>query len=138
MTDKMKPQQDLDEAMLALREEYEQTTVPIEDQPKPKQGKELKGRRFPKVVSYLMGAVAVMMLVAAVFLFNMQNGPSRDVAETNVANVAVETAVDPDTNQPIPTPPLLVAPPPPPQDAIPLPPEPTPWPTPPIAPDSQG
>ena len=75
MTDKMKPKQDLDEAMLALREEYEQTAAPIEDQPEPKQGKELKGRRFPKVVSYLMGAVAVMMLVAAVFLFNIQNGP---------------------------------------------------------------
>jgi hypothetical protein len=140
MTDKMKPQQDLDEAMLTLREEYEQTAAPIEEQPEPKQGKELKGRRFPKVISYMMGAAAVMMLVAAVFLFNMQNGSTEDVLETGVADVAVgsavETAVDPVTNQPIPTLPLLVAPPPPPQGAIPLPPEPTPWPTPPIAPDS--
>jgi hypothetical protein len=138
MTDKMKPQQDLDEAMLSLREEYKQTAAPIEEQPEPKQGKELKGRRFPKVVSYMMGATAVMMLVAAVFLFNMQNEPARNVAEAGAADVAVETAVDPAINQPIPTPPLLIAPPPPPQDDIPLPPEPTPWPTPPIAPDSQS
>lgn len=143
MTDKMKPHSDLDEAMLALREEYAQTADPIEGQPEPKQGQELKARRFPKIVSYLMGSVAVMMLVAAVFLFNIQNGPTEDISETGVADVAVgtavETAVDPpDTTQPIPTPPLLVAPPLPPQDAIPLPPEPTPWPTPPIAPDSQS
>lgn len=136
MTDEMKPEQDLDEAMLALREEYEQTAVPIKDQPEPKQGKELKRSRFPKVVSYLMGAMAVMMLVAAVFLFTMQSKPA-DVPAAGVADVIVETAVDPETGPSIPTPPLLVAPPPP-QEAFPLPPEPTPWPTPPIAPDSQG
>lgn len=135
MTDKMKPQRDLDEAMLALREEFEQTAVPIENQPEPKQGKELKGRRFPKVVSYILGSVAVMLLIAAIFLFNMQNGSSQNVPNDGVADNVVETAVDPDTNQPIPTPPLLVAPPPP-QENIPLPPEPTPWPTPPITPDS--
>lgn len=136
MTDEMKPEQDLDEAMLALREEYAQTAVPIQDQPQPKQGKELKRSRFPKVVSYLMGAVAVMMLVAAVFMFNIQSKPT-GVPAAGVADVIVETAVDPETSQPIPTPPLLAAPPPP-QETFPLPPEPTPWPTPPIAPDSQG
>ncbi|MCB9419358.1 MAG: hypothetical protein H6667_06125 [Ardenticatenaceae bacterium] len=137
MSDKKKPQQDLDQAMLALREEYEQTIAPLEERPEPKQGKELKGRRFPKVVSYLMGVVAVMMLIVAIFLFNMQSGPSGNRSDTNMAGVTVETAVNSEHSLPIANPPLLIAPPPP-QELIPPPPAPTPWPTPPIAPDSQG
>jgi hypothetical protein len=137
MSDEMKPQQHLDETLLALREDYEQTAVPVENQPKPKQGKEIKERRFPKAMSYVMGIGAVMMLVVAVFLFNLQNKPVISASMNGMTNVAMETAVDPETGLPIPTPPLMSEPPRP-SNTLPMPPRPTPWPTPPIVPDSSG
>jgi hypothetical protein len=122
---------------LALREEYEQTTPPLDLPSEPKEGQELKTGRFPKIVSYLLGALAVVMLAAAVFLFSIPDGHKAGVADPVVADVGVsgETAVPDNTDLIVPTPPLLAAPPLPP-DAIPTPPMPTPWPTPPIAPDS--
>lgn len=134
MSDEMKPERDLDEAVLALREDYEHTAPPVDVQPEPKEGRELQARRFPKVVSYVIGMLAVAMLVAAVFLFGAQiDRTDSVVAEVEVMGEA--TAVAPDIDLIAPTPPLLVAPPLPP-DAMPTPPAPTPWPTPPIVPDS--
>lgn len=136
MSGEMKPEHKLDDALLALREEYEQTAPPIEPPSEPKEGRELKSGRFPKVVSYVIGTLAVVMLATAVFLLSATNGNNADVTAPVVADAADgETAVPDNIDLIMPTPPLLAAPPLP-RDAIPTPPMPTPWPTPPIAPDS--
>ncbi|MEJ2750653.1 MAG: hypothetical protein P8183_22515 [Anaerolineae bacterium] len=57
MSAEMKPEHELDDALLALREEYEQTTPPLDLPSEPKEGQELKTGRFPKIVSYLLGVV---------------------------------------------------------------------------------
>lgn len=121
----------LDDAMLALREEYEQAVDQLESQPEPKEGKELRPRRFPLVVSYLMGVMAAGMLVAAIFLFNAQSKPEMELVEMP----ALVDPVDPVSGDISPTPPFMFEPPIP-DGAIPPPPVPTPWPTPPIAVDS--
>ncbi|KAA3657099.1 MAG: hypothetical protein DWQ04_29115 [Chloroflexi bacterium] len=139
MTDDMKPKRDMDNALQSLRTGYEQTVDIQESQPEPIEGKELRERRFPKMMSYFVGGLAVGMLVMAVFLFSVQ---SRPVTEPTIveldATVEDETAVvvDDVNIPPPPTPPIFnqSAVPPIPDDAIPLPPEPTPWPTPAIEP----
>jgi len=116
----------LNEAMDSLREEYAQAAVDLAEQPEPKTGREIRSRRFPRIVSYGMGILAVAMLATAIFLFNAQAQ-----SETAVTEIPSETAVVTDSDNLLPTPPFMEAPPLP-DDAIPPPPEPTPWPTPPI------
>ncbi len=138
MTDEMKPKRNIDDALQSLRTGYEQSTDFHEEQPEPIEGKELRERRFPKVVSYFVGGLAVGMLVMAVFLFTIQSQPTDEPTIAEVDVVEGETAVVPEEMPfpPPPTPPIFNASAtlPIPDDAIPLPPEPTPWPTPPIAP----
>jgi hypothetical protein len=132
MRDDMNIKPDVEDALSALREDYEQTATPIENQPEPKRGKEMRGWRFPKAVSYALGGVAAMMLVVAIFLFNAQNQPAGAVSNVDVAGAVIETGIDPETGEMVPTPPLMAEPPLP-EEAVLEPPEPTPWPTPPIA-----
>ncbi len=124
----------LDGALSALREAYEQSAdhLSLEAQPEPKVGRELKTRRFPRLVSILMGGIAVGMLVVAVFLFTIQSR-----SEVRTVDVAAETAVSAPADSILPAPPLPVEPPLPDETILP-PLEPTPWPTPPISLDSPG
>lgn len=137
MADEKKSDRTMNQALQSLREGYEESADVLETQPEPIEGKELRERRFPKMLSYFVGAVAVGMLVTAVYLFTLQSKPATEptIAEVDVA-VEGETGVVPDEEllPPPPTPPIFdgSAVPPIPDDAIPPPPEPTPWPTPPI------
>ncbi len=110
----------------SLRDEYAESAADFAEQSEPKVGKEMRPRRFPRIVSYGMGVLAAAMLAIAIFLFNAQAQP-----ETAVTNLPPETAVAADSENLLPTPPFMEAPPLP-DDAILPPPEPTPWPTPPI------
>ncbi len=135
MHDDMNTKPEVDDALSVLREDYKQTATPIENQPEPKRGKEMRGWRFPKAVSYALGCVAIMMLAAAIFLFNAQNQTAGVVSNFDAVDVEIETGIDPETGELVPTPPLLAEPPLP-DETILVPPEPTPWPTPPIAEES--
>jgi hypothetical protein len=123
----------LDKALDALREGYEQAADHNVAMPEPKEGKELSDRRWPRLLSYLMGVVALFMVAAALFLFNMErkNSPT-----TNVVNVElmVETAV-PITVDPLAPTPVFSQTIPSLNEKVPSPPLPTAWPTPPIAPN---
>ena len=139
MTDEIKPKRNMDDALQSLRNGYEQTVDTQADQPEPIEGKEIRQRRFPKVVSYFVGGLAVGMFVMAVFLFSIQSKADDEPTVADVeATGEVETAVVAEDLYipPPPTPPIFdqTEDPPIPDDAIPPPPEPTPWPTPPIEP----
>ena len=139
MTKKSNSKNNREDALQQLREGYEQTVDVDELQQEPIEGKEIRERRFPKIVSIIVGALAVVMLVTAVFLFGMQSQPVADpmIAEIEEAQEGELTEIpEEDLLPPPPTPPIfdesLAIPLP--DDAIPPPPEPTPWPTPPISP----
>lgn len=126
MTDEMNAKRGMDEALQTLRAGYEQNVDLQKAQPEPIVGKELGTRRFPKVVSYLAGALAVGMLVTAVYLFGAHSQPAAGETVGSEGNIILLAPTPPIFAEPV----LLSAP----DDIIPSPPQPTPWPTPPIAP----